>query len=454
VTAAPAVAWFRRDLRLGDNPMVEAAAAGGGPVVGLFVADDTLLGAAGGHRLGFLAGCLDDLHEQLGGRLVVREGDPVDVVARVAAEAGATAVHVAEDFGPYGRRRDGAVARALAHDGVELVQTGSPYAVAPGQLRSTSGGPYRVFTPFHRAWTAVPVRPAHEQPAAIAWADGVRGDPRRFGGHQTDAFPPGERAAHDRLAAFLERAGGYDELRDRPGVDGTSRLSPYLKFGCLHPRQVLDALATLGDDRGAAALRRQLCWRDFYADVLFHQPASTTEPLQPRLAALPVDDGPEARRRFDAWAAGRTGYPLVDAGMRQLEAEGWMPNRVRMVAASFLVKDLHLPWQWGERELRRRLVDADVASNAHGWQWVAGTGTDAAPYHRVFNPTLQARRHDPDGTYIRRWVPELADIPAPDVHEPWTSLLAQATGYPAPIVDHADERQEALARLAGVRETV
>jgi deoxyribodipyrimidine photo-lyase len=449
VTPAPVVAWFRRDLRLGDNPMLEAASAGGAPVVGLFVADPALLGTAGEHRLGFLAGCLDDLDEQLGGRLVVREGDPVDVVARVAAEAGATAVHVAEDFGPYGRRRDGAVARALADDGVELVQTGSPYAVAPGRLRSTSGGPYRVFTPFHRAWAAAPVRPAHHT-AAVAWADGVPADPRRIGGRRTDAFPPGERAAHDRLAAFLDRAGGYDELRDRPDVDGTSRLSPYLKFGCLHPRQVLDALATLGADPGAAALRRQLCWRDFYADVLFHQPASTSEPLQPRLAALQVDDGPEARRRFDAWAEGRTGYPLVDAGMRQLEAEGWMPNRVRMIVASFLVKDLHLPWQWGERELRRRLVDADVASNAHGWQWVAGTGTDAAPYHRVFNPTLQARRHDPDGSYIRRWVPELVGVPAPDVHEPWTSLLAQATGYPGPLVDHADERREALERLAGV----
>jgi deoxyribodipyrimidine photo-lyase len=169
------------------------------------------------------------------------------------------------------------------------------------------------------------------------------------------------------------------------------------------------------------------------------------------MAALAVDDGPEARQRFGAWAEGRTGYPLVDAGMRQLAAEGWMPNRVRMVVASFLVKDLHLPWQWGERELRRGLVDADLASNAHGWQWVAGTGTDAAPFHRVFNPTLQARRFDPDGAYIRRWVDELADVPAPDVHEPWTSLLAQATGYPHPMVDHQEERAEALARLKEIR---
>jgi deoxyribodipyrimidine photo-lyase len=234
-------------------------------------------------------------------------------------------------------------------------------------------------------------------------------------------------------------------------VDRSSRLSPYLRFGCVHPRQVLDALDVLGGDPGAAAFRRQLCWRDFYADVLFHQPTSATEPLQARMAALAVDDGPEARQRFGAWAEGRTGYPLVDAGMRQLAAEGWMPNRVRMVVASFLVKDLHLPWQWGERELRRGLVDADLASNAHGWQWVAGTGTDAAPFHRVFNPTLQARRFDPDGAYIRRWVDELADVPAPDVHEPWTSLLAQATGYPHPMVDHQEERAEALARLKEIR---
>jgi deoxyribodipyrimidine photo-lyase len=448
VTAAPTVAWFRRDLRTADLPMLDAASDGDAPVVGLFVVDPVLVATAGERRLGFLAGCLDDLDEQLDGRLVVRHGDPVQVVAEVAAEVGAGAVHVTEDFAPYGRGRDRAVAAALAEDGAELRATGTPYVVAPGGLRTATGGPYRVFTPYHRAWAAGAREPAGE-PATVRWADGVASEPARLGGARTAAFPPGERAAHDRLQALLGHVGSYAEDRDRPDVDRSSRLSPYLRFGCVHPRQVLDALDVLGGDPGAAAIRRPHCC--FYADVLFHQPTSATEPLQARMAALAVDDGPEARQRFGAWAEGRTGYPLVDAGMRQLAAEGWMPNRVRMVVASFLVKDLHLPWQWGERELRRGLVDADLASNAHGWQWVAGTGTDAAPFHRVFNPTLQARRFDPDGAYIRRWVDELADVPAPDVHEPWTSLLAQATGYPHPMVDHQEERAEALARLKEIR---
>ena len=450
MTPHPAVAWFRRDLRLGDNPMVEAAAAEDRAVVALFVVDPRLVAGAGEHRLGFLAGCLRELDEQLGGHLVVRHGDAAAVVPQVAAEVGATAVHATQDLAPYGRRRDHAVAAALAAAGSELRLTGTPYAVAPGRLHTSSGSPFRVFTPFHRAWEATGW-PAPGGVAEVDWADGVRSEARSFDGATTAAFPSGEQAAHNRLTAFLDRAADYGGRRDRPDVDGTSRLSPYLRFGCLHPRQVLDALATLGDDPGAASARRQLCWRDFYADVLFHHPCSASEPLQPRMAGLAIDVGPAARERFDAWAAGRTGYPLVDAGMRQLAAEGWMPNRVRMVVASFLVKDLHLPWQWGERELRRRLVDADLASNAHGWQWVAGTGTDAAPFHRVFNPTLQARRADPDGVYIRRWVQELADVPAPDVHEPWTSLLAQTKGYPPPIVDHAAERVEALARHAALR---
>lgn len=450
MTAAPTVAWFRRDLRLADQPMLEAAAAGGAPVLALFVVDPLLVRGAGEHRRRFLAGCLDDLDEQLDGRLVVRHGDPEEVVAQVAGEVGAGVVHVTEDLAPYGRRRDRAVARALEADGVELRATGTPYAVAPGRLRTSSGGPFRVFTPFHRAWEATGW-PEPGDAVDADWVGGLRTEPARLDGTTSDPFPPGERAAHDRLDALLDRVRDYDEHRDRPDLDGTSRLSPYLRFGCVHPRQVLDALLPLGPDPGAASFRRQLCWRDFYADVLYHQPGSVTEPLQPRMAALAVDEGPDARQRFDAWAEGRTGYPLVDAGMRQLAAEGWMPNRVRMVVASFLVKDLHLPWQWGERHLRHHLVDADAASNAHGWQWVAGTGTDAAPFHRVFNPTLQAQRADPDGAYIRRWVPELATLPIPDVHEPWLSLLAQATGYPPPMVDHSVERLDALARHQALR---
>jgi deoxyribodipyrimidine photo-lyase len=357
-------------------------------------------------------------------------------------------VHAATDAGPYGRARDDAVAAALGRIGVDLRLAGSNHAVAPGTLRTRAGSPYTVFTPFHRAWEAHGWPRPTPPPADPAWVSGVPSERPDLGGDVPAAFPPGEGAALDRLERFLEVVDRYGELRDRPDLDATSRLSPYLRFGCIHPRQVLDRLGT---SPGEAALRRELCWRDFYADVLFHEPASARQPLRPGLAGLPVDRGPVADARFAAWRDGRTGYPLVDAGMRNLLHEGWMPNRVRMLVASFLVKDLHLPWTLGARAFMQLLVDGDLASNSHGWQWVAGTGTDAAPYDRVFNPTLQARRFDPEGAYIHRWVPELAELEPPQVHEPWTAPGGPPAGYPAPIVDHAAERAEALARLAAVR---
>jgi len=260
--------------------------------------------------------------------------------------------------------------------------------------------------------------------------------------------PPGERAGLRRWAAFRDEAlAGYVERRDRPDLHGTSRLSPYLKFGCVHPRTVL---AGLGDTPAEERWRAELCWREFYADVLWHHPASARRSLQPVMAAMRVDRDEE---RFAAWAEGRTGYPVVDAGMRQLRAEGWMHNRVRMIVASFLVKDLHLDWTLGARHFMAHLVDGDLSSNSHGWQWVAGTGTDAAPYFRVFNPVTQGRRFDPDGTYVRRWVPELAAIAGADVHEPWTipALPLGVEPYPAPIVDHVRERDEALSRYRALR---
>jgi deoxyribodipyrimidine photo-lyase len=440
------IAWFRRDLRLGDNPALEQAAAAGS-VVGAFVADPVLLGPAGGHRVGFLRGSVDHLRDRTGGGLVVRAGRPADVLASLAAEVGATSVVAAADSGPYGRRRDEAVAARLEADGIPLHLVGSPYAVAPGTLRTQAGSPYAVFTPFFRAWLAAGwPRPAAEP--TVDWITGVPSSDLPASGPAPAAFPPGEAAAWDRLEAFLDRVAGYAEDRNRPDLDHTSRLSPYLRFGCIHPRQVLDRL---GDRRGEAAYRRELCWRDFYADVLHHRPATAREALQSRMAALPVDDGPTADTRFEAWAAGRTGYPLVDAGMRQLIAEGWMHNRVRMLVASFLVKDLHLPWQRGARHFMQHLVDGDLASNSHGWQWTAGTGTDPSPFHRVFNPTVQAERFDPEGTYIRRWVPELGALGPPEVHQPWTASGGPPGGYPAPIVDHAEERAAALDRLRVVQ---
>jgi deoxyribodipyrimidine photo-lyase len=264
---------------------------------------------------------------------------------------------------------------------------------------------------------------------------------------------PGEKAAHRRLDGFLRSgADRYGQERDRPDLDSTSRLSAYLRFGCIHPRQVLARL-----DRHQTSHRTfetELCWREFHADVLYHRPDAARRSYREEWRHFQVDAGRDADRRFQAWTEGRTGYPIVDAGMRQLLAEGFMHNRVRMIVASFLVKDLHLDWGRGARWFMEHLVDGDLASNQLNWQWVAGSGTDAAPFFRVFNPVTQGRKFDPDGEYIRRWVPELAGVPAPAVHEPWKadrSLFADHDSYPDPVVDHTEEREEALARYGRVR---
>ncbi|HSL57476.1 MAG TPA: deoxyribodipyrimidine photo-lyase [Acidimicrobiales bacterium] len=449
----PTILWFRRDLRLADHPaLLEAAERG--PVLGLFVLDERLWGPAGPNRRWFLAGCLDALHDAVDGTLVVRHGDPIDVVAAVAAEADAASVLVSADFGPYGHDRDLAVEARLAAEGVGFERIGSPYAVDPGRVLTGGGTPYKVFSPFYRAWTEHGWDPPAGPPVAVDWVRGVRSDPRPTAPAVDAALPaPGEGPAHDRLDAFIdERVTDYRDARNQPGIEGTSRLSPYLKWGCVHPRQIL---ARLGDSRGEEVFRSEVAWREFYADVLHHRPDSARAAFVPTLASIEVDEGPDADARFAAWAEGRTGYPIVDAGMRQLLAEGWMHNRVRMIVASFLVKDLHLDWTRGARHFMRHLVDGDLASNQHGWQWVAGTGTDAAPYFRVFNPVAQGRKFDPDGTYVRRWVPELAGLDERRVHEPWTAgdTLRDdgPNGYPPPIVDHAEERREALARYEAAR---
>jgi len=441
----PAVVWFRRDLRLADHPALAAAAADG-PVVPLFVLDPLFLSRSGAPRLAFLLRGLAALDDAMGGALVVRTGDPAEVVPALAAEVGAAAVHATTDFGPYGRRRDDGVARALAADDRRVVLAGSPYAVAPGTVTKDDGRPYAVFTPFSRAWRAsgwddpLPVADVRWHRRRTMRSEGLPTAP------DTDAVlpPAGEEAAHDRWEAFAhDGLAHYDRDRDRPDRAATSALSPYLRFGMIHPRQLLDRL---GPSKAHRVFANELAWREFYGDVLFHHPESAWWNLDRHMDALPVDRGAAARRRFDAWREGRTGYPLVDAGMRQLLATGWIHNRVRMVVASFLVKDLHLPWQWGARHFLLHLVDGDLASNNHGWQWTAGTGTDAAPYFRVFNPVTQSRRFDPDGAYIRRWVPELAHAEGADVHAPSGSKRGLPLGYEAPIVDHAAEREEALRR--------
>ncbi|HVM10181.1 MAG TPA: deoxyribodipyrimidine photo-lyase [Acidimicrobiales bacterium] len=449
---SPSVVWFRRDLRIDDNPALAAAVADG-PVVPLFVLDDRLRAPSGPNRVAFLYGCLRQLDGSLGGRLVLRTGRPAEVVRALAQEVGATAVHAAADFGPYGRRRDEEVERELDAAGIELVRTGSPYAIEPGSLVTKTGTPFRVFSPFYRAWkargAATAAAPALD-PATIEVVDrppseSIPDDPA---GASPNLPVPGEAAGRERLRRALVGADGYEAVRNDPAADGTTRLSPYLKYGCVHPRQVL---AGLGRSTSHERLRMELAWREFYADVLWHHPESAREPLQEHMAAMRTDRGPEADERFAAWAAGRTGYPIVDAGMRQLVAEGWMHNRVRMIVASFLVKDLHLDWQRGARHFLHHLVDGDLASNNHGWQWVAGTGTDPAPSFRVFNPVLQGEKFDPDGVYVRRYVPELAGIDIRFVHHPWDGPPDLFIDDPAPIVDHAAERGEALRRYAEVK---
>ena len=454
-----AVVWFRRDLRVRDQPTFLAAAEHASCGLGLFVLDPALLDPSGAARRTVLYRCLRGLDESLGGRLLVVRGEPADVVPRVAAAVDAREVHAAADFGVYGRARDERVDKALTDAGRTLVRTGSPYAVAPGRVTKPDGTPYKVFTPFRRAWTDHGWRkPAETDAGTVAWLDPAekRGGPRRVkipDDERLDAELPlaGEDAATELWRAFVD--GGltaYRRTRDRPDQPGTSRMSVHLKYGTIHPRTLLADLAGRAGD-GAETLRSELAWREFYADVLFHRPDSARENYDRRFDALPWDSGKAADEHFAAWADGRTGFPIVDAGMRQLRAEAWVHNRVRMIVASFLVKDLHLHWGRGARHFMRYLADGDLASNQHGWQWVAGTGTDAAPFFRVFNPVSQGEKFDPHGDYVRRFVPELRDVAGKAVHRPWELPGGPPNGYPRPIVDHAEERRAALEGYERVR---
>jgi deoxyribodipyrimidine photo-lyase len=450
-----ALLWFRRDLRLSDHPALLAAIDAAGPdgtVLPVFVFDDRLWGPSGQPRRRFLLDCLADLREQTGAALVSRSGDPTEVLSRLVTEVGAGSVHVSADAGPYGRHRDGAVEAALGE--VPLVRTGSPYAVTPGRVTKRDGTPFQVFSPFARAWREHGWRAPAPRPDVVPWLTGVRSeDPPAAPDLDGVVLPPaGEGAASAAWRRFRdERLLGYAEGRNVPGGDGTSRMSAYLKYGCIHPRTLLADVARL-EGESPRRYTDELAWRDFYADVLWHRPGSAREYLRPELRNLPYDTGPDADALVDAWQEGRTGFPIVDAGMRQLLGEAYVHNRVRMIVASFLVKDLHQEWTVGARHFLRHLVDGDLASNNHGWQWVAGTGTDASPYYRVFNPVTQGKKFDPDGAYVRRWVPELRNVDARYVHEPWTAPGGLPAGYPAPIVDHAHERQVALDRYQRLRD--
>lgn len=438
-----AVWWIRRDIRLADNKTLQSAAAAG-KVVPLFVYDDTLLATAGEGRREFMFRALNALDNSMDRALIYRDGPAIEAVVEFCRLVGADTVHITEDFAPYGRRRDDEVEKALIADGRRLVRADTPYVIAPGTVRKDDGTPAKVFTPFYKRWLTHQWTSATENKVEFADFRDLCVGSRMQEGWTAHTPNPSEEAAWERFDEWLQRAmGDYKEARNNPGVDGTSMMSPYLKFGIVHPRQLLQRL---DGSAGSDVFRSEIAWREFYADVLFHQPETTWKNLQPKMDALPVDSGAVAEERFAQFCAGRTGYPIVDAGIRQLLGSGWMHNRVRMIVASFLVKDLHLPWQWGAKFFMEHLLDGDVASNAHGWQWTAGTGTDASPFFRVFNPMGQSEKFDPTGDYLRRWIPEIAHLDNKSIHAPWTLGLLAPAEYPEPMVEHAIEREEALAR--------
>ncbi|MEY3147100.1 MAG: hypothetical protein RL688_319 [Actinomycetota bacterium] len=448
-----AIMWFRRDLRLTDNSAVLAALAEHSDVIPVFVVDPHLMKNAGAPRVAYMCDALAALNASMGGALVFRYGDPVDVIVELAKELDATDVYIARDFAPYGRRRDIEIAERLVSQGRRLRGVGSPYAVAPGRVMKDDGTSYSVFTPFSKRWLALGWDGPQAAPRDPQWlgVPVVRSDGAPLRPEIDFVLPPhDEESVHDQWNEFRLRGAegldGYVERRNEPGVAGSSRLSAALRWGIVHPRQLI---ADLLPDRSHDVFRSELAWREFYADVLFRFPDTGWRNLNRKLDGLVHDSGPIAEARFAAWCRGETGYPIVDAGMRELVQTGWMHNRVRMIVASFLVKDLHLPWQWGARFFMKHLVDGDLASNAHGWQWTAGTGTDASPYFRVFNPILQGERYDAAGDYVRRFVPELAGLSAAVIHAPFDSKRKGSgvpLGYVAPIVDHGVERDEALAR--------
>jgi len=446
-TARRNIVWFRRDLRIGDHPALCAAMENSDEIIPVFILNETQIAEAGSKLLAYMGQSLRALDESLGNKLHIIEGDAVDVLKDLIALYDVQEVHISAEYERFGAERD---ARAEAA-GIPLVRTGSPYAVAPGRVvKPSDATPYRVYTPFYRAWRTHGWRAPAPTPKTInapTPPDKYRAFPDFPMPDGVDVIAAGEAAALARFKSFTKSGlDGYDENRNLAGIDGTSKMSTYLKFGEIHPRTLL---ANLGESKAHDTFRKEIAWREFYADVLFNNPNTDTEYYAPRFKQMRYD---APGTQFEAWCQGKTGYPFVDAAMRQLVIEGWMHNRTRMVVASFLVKDLHLEWQLGERFFAQHLVDYDVASNAHGWQWTAGTGTDASPYYRVFNPIEQGKRFDENGDYIRKYVPELAHVSASEIHEPWLFLDGYSKGYPERIVDHAVERIESLERLKEIKE--
>jgi deoxyribodipyrimidine photo-lyase len=456
--------WIRRDLRLGDNQALQAALEYGTRVIPLFVIDPLLWASSyvGPKRLAFLVDGLRRLDSGLrerGSRLILRRGDPLAVLSAVLAETGATAIFSEEDVSPFARKRDGRVRRTLP-----LTTTPGLTIQPVGLITKKNGDPYSVYTPFGKAWKQLPLPQAGdlvETPSRIETPVDVESLAISSIPYEPAAdFPAGEWEALRRLEQFTAGEGAiheYEQQRDLPAVEGTSQLSPYLRFGMVSARQTA-VFALKAIDRSPAGKARQgaqtwfneLIWREFFINILYHFPRVRQGNFNKKYDGMKWINDPA---QLKAWQEGRTGYPIVDAAMRQLAQSGWMHNRTRMITASFLVKDLLVDWRRGEAWFMQHLLDGDPAANNGGWQWSAGTGTDAAPYFRVFNPVTQSKKFDPKGIYIKLWLPELRDVPAKYIHEPWRmppeiQMQAQChigNSYPAPIIDHALARKRALA---------
>jgi len=456
----PTIVWFRQDLRLADNPALSAAVRRGAPVVPVFILDDAAAGEwqPGGASRWWLHQSLEALANDLvarGAQLVLRAGRARDVLDDLIRETGADAVFWNRCYEPFAIARDKDMKSLLTAREIDARSFNGGLLVEPWDIKSKSDRPFRVFTPF---WKTVSASLIVERPlpapdkTLVPFAKRIASDDLAawnltpsnpdWAGGLREAWTPGEAGAKARLGNFLDEAlPSYAKGRDVPGKDYTSRLSPHLHWGEISPRQIIYALEASGPESAAATkFKAEIGWREFSHHLLYQAPELPDKNLRPEFDEFPWADDPA---HLSAWQRGMTGIPFVDAGMRQLWHTGWMHNRVRMVAASYLVKHLLQPWQAGARWFWDTLVDADLANNSASWQWVAGCGADAAPYFRVFNPALQGEKFDPDGTYVRAWVPELADVPRKYMHKPW-EMASPPAGYPAPIVGLAEGRARAL----------
>ena len=456
-----AIHWFRRDLRITDNTALAAAAKVAEQVVPVYVVSSWNKNHrwTGGPRQTFLCGSLSALDGNLraiGGRLVVREGEAVEALVRLAREAGAGTVFTNRDPDPFGREVEEKLSGALAAEGRELRAFKDAAIHERDEVLTGEGGPFRVFTPYSKAWGKLAKPPAGARLKTVSVPGGVASAPLPAPSHWglaefAGGVEPGEKAARARLKKFL--AGPifrYGATRDLMAADGTSRLSQDLRCGLVSPREVYHGARAAADGADADGRNSvwkfvsELVWREFYFQILWHFPEVLEHEFNPKYRGMAWDDD---EAKYAAWREGRTGFPIVDAAMRQLAANGYMHNRSRMIAAMFLTKDLHLDWRLGERHFMRWLLDGEIASNNGGWQWSAGTGADAAPYFRIQNPWSQTARYDADGEYIKRWVPELAGVPAKKFLEPPADGTPLARGYPLPLVDHSAERDETLRRF-------